>query len=296
MSALLPEGGPAPVRPKRAEPIHSPVERARRSLAALAADPVEFYTRVASELREWPERRRPIRPYRVDPDWDARLHDHLGAPSPCKVAAEASVVWNDVLARMARCGIDAGPMSYLGWNDGDFGLARAAWCLVRHLNATRVVETGVAHGVTSRFVLEALARNGGGHLWSIDLPPMRHPELYDQIGVAVDPGQQESWTYIKGSSRRRLPGLLKRAGPIDVFIHDSKHSTDNVLFELKLAWSALRPGGAVVVDDVDTNNGFHRFCEIVRPDRAWVCEAEPARPDERRANHKGYFGVIMKPA
>ena len=67
-----------------------------------------------------------------------------------------------------------------------------------------------------------------------------------------------------------------------------------MLFELKLAWSALRPGGAVLVDDVDTNNGFHRFCETVRPDRAWVCEAEPVRPDERRANRKGYFGVIMR--
>jgi hypothetical protein len=34
----------------------------------------------------------------------------------------------------------------------------------------KVVETGVAHGVTSRFILEALSRNGDSHLWSIDLP------------------------------------------------------------------------------------------------------------------------------
>jgi hypothetical protein len=280
--------------PPPAEPTYSPLERARRALAALASDPVEVCTRIAGELSEWPERRRPIRPYLIDPDWDAQLHDHLGEPSPCKAAAEAAPVWADILARMASRGLSAGPMSYLGWNDGDLGLARAAWCLVRHLNATRVVETGVAHGVTSRFVLEALARNGGGRLWSIDLPPMLHPELHGQIGVAVDPGLEGRWTYIKGSSRRRLPDLLKRAAPIDLFIHDSKHSTDNVVFELKLAWSALRPGGAVLVDDVDTNNGFHRFCETVRP-RAWVCEAEPVRPDERRANRKGYFGVILKP-
>jgi hypothetical protein len=295
MSALPPEGGLAPVPPRHPEPIYSPLERARRALAALASDPVEVCTRIASELSERPERRRPIRPYVADPDWDARLHDHLGLPSPCEVAAEAAPVWPDVLARMANRGVSAGPMSYLGWNDGDLGLARAAWCLVRHLNATRVVETGVAHGVTSRFVLEALARNGGGHLWSIDLPPMLHPEMHSQIGMAISAGQQGSWTYIKGSSRRRLPALLKRAAPIDLFIHDSKHSTQNVVFELKLAWSALRPGGAVLVDDVDTNNGFHRFCETVRHDRAWVCEAEPVRPDDRRTNRKGFFGVILKP-
>jgi len=125
---------------------------------------------------------------------------------------------------------------------------------------------------------------------------MLHPELHGQIGAAVDGRLRGSWTLIKGSSRRRLGGLLKRTAPIDLFIHDSLHSTQNVLFELRLAWSALRPGGAVVVDDVDTNNGFHRFCETVSHDRAWVCEAEPARPDDRRANRKGYFGVILKPA
>ena len=62
-------------------------------------------------------------------------------------------------------------MSYSGWNDGDPGLTRAIWCLIHHLAASQVVETGVAHGVTTRLVLEALQRNGGGRLWSIDVPP-----------------------------------------------------------------------------------------------------------------------------
>ena len=78
-----------------------------------------------------------------------------------------------------------GPMSYSVWNDGDPGVTRAIWCLIRHLAASKVVETGVAHGVTSRFVLEALQRNGGGHLWSIDLPLLLLPELQQEIGVAV---------------------------------------------------------------------------------------------------------------
>ncbi len=69
-------------------------------------------------------------------------------------------------------GIRAGPESFQWWNDGDAGLVRAIWCLMRHLRPKNVVETGVAHGVTSRFILEALKRNGDGHLWSIDLPPL----------------------------------------------------------------------------------------------------------------------------
>lgn len=281
--------------PNYRDPVFPPLDRARRELGFIASDPLGFYTRVTSRLRPSAEDRE-IRPEEVDNDWDARLHAHFGLSQPCGDAAEVMAIWGDVLARMAGQGIDAGPMSYLGNNDGDLGLARAVWCLVRHLRATRVVETGVAHGVTSRFILEALARNGGGHLWSIDLPPLRNPELRRQIGVAVDQGLRGSWRYIEGTSRRHLPGLLKRTAPIDLFIHDSKHSTENVLFELKLAWPALRPGGAVVVDDVDTNSGFHLFCETIDCEQAWVCPAEPVRPDERRANRKGYFGVILKPA
>jgi hypothetical protein len=42
--------------------------------------------------------------------------------------------------------------SFQFWNDGDAGLARAIWCLTRHLMPKKVVETGVAHGVTSRHI------------------------------------------------------------------------------------------------------------------------------------------------
>lgn len=294
-STKLRHAGRAPAM-RQGAPLFSPFERARRTLAAFAADPVELLTRVAGELSEWPDRRRPVRAHTLDADWDGALHHHLGLRGPCRVAAEAGPVWSDILLRLTRRGVDPGPMGFLGWNDGDLGLARAAYCLTRHLMARRVVETGVAHGVTSRFVLEALARTGGGHLWSIDLPPPLHPERHAEIGAAVTEPLQASWTYVRGSSRRKLAGVLERAAPIDLFIHDSKHSTRNVLFELKLAWAALRPGGAVVVDDIDTNDGFRRFCAGVRHARAWACQAEPVRPDARRADGKGAFGIILKPA
>src|SRR5206468_1348430 len=151
--------------------------------------------------------------------------------------------------------VRGGPASYLGWNDGDPALIEAIWCMIRHLAAERVVETGVGHGLTSRFVLEALGRNGGGHLWSIDLPPPRNPEVHHEIGAAVGSGFAGRWSYIRGSSRRRLPELLAGIAPIDLFIHDSLHSAYNTAFEMSRAWAALRPGGAIVVDDIDLSWG-----------------------------------------
>lgn len=268
--------------------------RARRIMQALLADPVEFWFQMVSELHGLRERGRPSAGYVVDPEWVAHLHAYLGLPSPCPEADDLPPLWQDVLQGMAARGIEAGPMSYLGWNDADPEMVRAIWCLVRHLRARTVLETGVAHGVTSRFVLEALVRNGGGHLWSIDLPPQLHPEVHSQIGLAVNSQLRQNWTYIPGSSRRRMPDLLRRIAPIDLFIHDSRHTDYNVMFEMMSAWIVLRPGGAMVIDDIDSNRGFHTFCRSMRNQRAWVCQSEPIRPDDRRKDKRGIFGIVIK--
>ena len=67
-----------------------------------------------------------------------------------------------------------------------------------------------------------------------------------------------------------------------------------MLFEMTRAWAALRPGGAMVVDDIDLNTAFGEFSETVAA-RKLVCEAAPIRPDTRRYNQKGLFGILLKP-
>ncbi len=228
--------------------------------------------------------------------WEHALHDAVGAACPCAISSELEPIWPVVLERLTSRGVIPGPASYLGHNDGDQAFIRAIWCLVRHLNATKVIETGVAHGVTSRFVLEGLARNGGGHLWSIDLPPQTISAVHSEIGVAVDGSMADGWTYIRGSSRRHLRRLLQDTGMIDLFIHDSWHSEYNMLFEMHAAWPRIRPGGAMVVDDIDLNWAFHQFAESMPQHLALVCEAEPIRPDPLRARlqQKGLFGIVVK--
>jgi hypothetical protein len=156
-----------------------------------------------------------------------------------------------------------------------------------------VIETGVAHGVSSRIILEALKLNKSGHLWSIDRPPINH-ELQDQIGIAVGSRFPTLWSYVRGPSRRRLPALLSRVGEIELFIHDSLHSEKNVRFEMDRAWTALRVGGAIVVDDIDANWGFKTFMQVHSDQKCLICEAEPLRPDLRRFNKKGLFSVVLK--
>jgi predicted O-methyltransferase YrrM len=190
-------------------------------------------------------------------------------------------------------GLKVGPTSFYGWNDGDAGFVRAIWRLIRHLRPQRVVETGVAHGMTSRFVLEALRRNDAGRLWSIDLPPF-NPEKRREVGAAVTDALKEKWHYISGTSRYKLPKLLAELDSVDLFVHDSSHSEHNVTFELETVWPFLRPGGVIVVDDIDISPAFRRFKDRHPDHLSLICEAEPLAPDTRRFNQKGLFGILCR--
>jgi len=212
------------------------------------------------------------------------LHEALGVAWPCRVGHALGPVWTDISLRLARRGFRMGRGTYGGWDDGDQALARAVWCLTAHLGAEEVIETGVARGVTSSVILEALERRRAGHLWSIDLPAL-DPDLHVQIGAAVAPERRPRWSYVRGTSRQRLQRLLG-PGPIDLFVHDSLHTERNLRRELTVAWPALRPGGAIVADDIERNGAFEAFARAHPSARAIV-----ARADDGVAR----FGILLKP-
>ena len=222
--------------------------------------------------------------YQVAEDWSRLLHEAIDAPWPCPDAAGYAKVWDSTIADLTVAGVRVGLASYAGWSDCDQAQAEAVWCLVAHLRPATVVETGVAHGVTTRIILEGLERNGSGHLWSVDLPAV-DPALHQEIGIAVPAELRSRWTYIKGTSRERLPHIVSKLQQLDLFIHDSLHTGRNLCFELDTAWSALRPGGGAVIDDIDHSLGFRRFTDQAAP-AAWVAA--------RHVAGRGLWGVAIK--
>jgi predicted O-methyltransferase YrrM len=258
-------------------------------------DPMQLYSRLYNKLdaniAKALEFRHRAPEYSAAADWQERLHKALGHEGPCHEEQAFRNLWTAVTARLEARGFSVGPESYFAWNDGDPALTRAIWCIVRHLRPERVVETGVGHGITTRFILEAMQLNSYGQLWSIDLPPV-DPAVAAQVGVAVEGPCESRWTLLRGTSRHLLPRLLRELEAIDLFIHDSQHTHHNVRFELRQAQRAVRQRGLIVVDDIDTNAVF---AKVVRdsPEVSLVCEAEPVRPDLRRFNKKGLFGVIL---
>jgi predicted O-methyltransferase YrrM len=222
--------------------------------------------------------------YQASDDWARRLHEAIGAPWPCDEAAPFAEAWDATISDLRRAGMRIGLASYRGWNDADKAQCSAIWCVVAHLRPSTVVETGVAHGVTTRLILEGLERTGNGRLWSVDLPAI-DPALHQEIGIAVPKESRVRWTYVEGTSRDRLPQLVNGLGQIDLFVHDSLHTARNVCFELDTVWPVLRPGAVAFVDDIDRNLGFTRFTYRSHP-HAWLAG--------RHLVGGGVWGVAVK--
>lgn len=217
--------------------------------------------------------------YTADAAWRRTLEQHL-APGAAAPAEQFDRLWAEFAGDVATSGLPPGE-----GHDADPAFARAVWTLALALRPSRVVETGVARGIVTRFLLDALERSGQGLLWSIDLPPVSNA-WHEHAAAAVPLAKRERWTYLRGSSRRRLPGLLAELGTIDLFVHDSLHTARNMRFELELAWAHLAPGGAIVADDVQENAAFAELA--ARSDAGPSVVAAEGKPGS-------LFGVLLKP-
>jgi predicted O-methyltransferase YrrM len=160
---------------------------------------------------------------------------------------------------------DAAPFG--AFHNGTTTLGRLCYLACRHARPQVVIETGVAYGVTSSYVLQALTENKQGVLHSIDLPPLAR-EAKQQVGRFVPQELRGPWRLEIGSAKVLLPKIVKRSGKIDMFVHDSLHTYAHMSWEFEVALSALKPGGVVVADDIEGNRAFEEF--VQRPEiQSW---------------------------
>jgi Methyltransferase domain len=256
-------------------------QKIMRLLATFAVDPVKVSRSLPGLISQ---RHGTDQHYEVDEAWNEHLHSLLGAPWPCPDGQRLDELIAEIGTMLAAKGLGYGRYTYGCFSDADSALCHAVWCTVLHTQPEAVIETGVAHGVTSRIVLEALSRNDKGHLWSIDLPyPFDH-RLHVQTGAAVPDACRARWSYLEGSSRQRLGPLVAEVGRVDVFIHDSLHTAKNTVFEMGLAASAMPPGGVMLIDDIRTHEGFTVFARRHPGYQTIICPS---------ADRLGMFGIAV---
>lgn len=231
--------------------------------------------RTAAHPRELAFRRRVRRRFE-----DAFLHDRRALAGYEEEIARSGLLEHirekrrEYEARLAATGGD-------GYTPGGIGLSERTYlyAILRTLKPRIAVETGVANGFSTAFALLALEQNGEGELHSIDFPREVGKDdddaFYEGVGKAGIPAEsmpgwlvpdhlRERWTLVLGRSQEELPPLLESLGTIDSFMHDSEHSFDCMWFEFTSAWAALREGGVLVSDDVNSTEAFPRFARQER--------------------------------
>lgn len=145
-------------------------------------------------------------------------------------------------------------------------MCQLLYLIVRTTCPELVVETGVASGVSSAFILEALDKNGAGKLYSIDLhyregifTPNGKP-----LGWIIPEHLRGRWSLLFGEGVKVLPRLLKTTGQINIFLHDSSHLYKAMTSEYKIVWPFLKNGGLLLSDDVMLNDAFLDFTDSVK--------------------------------
>lgn len=157
------------------------------------------------------------------------------------------------------------------------------YALCEGLEATRVIETGVAYGWSSLALLLSLANRPTGNLWSVDLPYMgRGADAY--VGVAVPPQLRQRWQLLRMADREGIPRAIRAAGAaLDLVHYDSDKFETGRAWAYARLWQALRRGGMLVSDDVGDNLAFANFAQRVDVQPVIVAVADK------------FAGVLVKP-
>jgi predicted O-methyltransferase YrrM len=122
--------------------------------------------------------------------------------------------------------------------------------MVRFAKARTALETGVAFGVSTLAICDALAESGlDWHHYGVDP---------DQTGVhgscAVEnlkrAGLDAGFELLEGPSHVMLPRLLERRPALDLALIDGWHTFDYTLLDFFYVDKLLRPGGVVLLHDV----------------------------------------------
>ena len=124
-----------------------------------------------------------------------------------------------------------------------------------------VVETGVAAGWSSAAILNALAENGSGKLYSSDLPYRKRPGAYKFIGILVEDRFKENWDLNITGDKKALPEILKKVERVNLFHFDSDKSYRGREFAFKTIKRHLSKDAVLIFDDIQDN--FH-FKDLVQ--------------------------------
>lgn len=130
------------------------------------------------------------------------------------------------------------------------------------------VEVGLAYGISTLYMLEALALSGARKLIGMD--PAQFDNFWRGGGLhnVIRAGHENLYEFHENSSQQVLPALVARGERIGLGFIDGWHTFDHVLVDFFYIDQMLEIGGIVVFDDVGYP-AIRRLCEFVITNRSY---------------------------
>ena len=154
----------------------------------------------------------------------------------------------------SRCDMMSDRLEYPEWYAIEHETSFLYYAICRHITPNNVLETGIANGHSSFFLLQAIKKNGQGTLHSVDIA--------DNVGTLLNDEERENWTLhiLDSPQRRSFSKILDSIQPLELFVHDSDHTYGWQMFEYRAAYKALGGNGVLLSDDIDHSYAFVDFC------------------------------------
>ena len=130
--------------------------------------------------------------------------------------------------------------------------SKLLYMLVRLTTPDTVVETGVANGVSTFFILNAMKKNATGKLTSIDIS-------YD-VAAFLNNDEKIRWELkilnTKANPRKQFKEIMANVENLSMYLHDGDHSYLWQKMEYYYGFTTLNCGGILLSDDVDSSFAF----------------------------------------
>ena len=142
-----------------------------------------------------------------------------------------------------------------GFFDSQYDIGELAlFCIYQilsHTNTRFVLETGVAAGKSTAFILHNLLNVEVEGIAS----KLVSTDITVNCGELVPENLKRFWTFEKlsGNIKRQFIDVVKKHGEIELFIHDSNHTAKWEMFELLAVLKYCKNLRFIIVDDVQAN-------------------------------------------
>jgi predicted O-methyltransferase YrrM len=128
------------------------------------------------------------------------------------------------------------------------------------------IEVGLAFGISTLYILDAMQQHGGGKLIGMD--PAQHDHTWRGGGLhnVRRAGFAENYEFWEQTSQNILPRLSASGARIQFAFLDGWHTFDHTLIDFFYADAMLDVGGIIVVDDTGYP-AIGRLCDFVLANR-----------------------------